>query len=192
MTPGQTTKMEKFVKKLITAETLRKWGACAEGFKRFCKLFTDGADLQTASKALIDDGHADWSNWLWIKCKNDDDYVEQTVIIVANRGTATAGDYGTATAGYRGTATAGDFGTATAGDRGTATAGYFGTATAGDFGSATAGYSGSATAGNYGVIVIRNHNAPYQLICAQVDGVTIKPDVFYKLNDNAQFVEVQK
>jgi hypothetical protein len=38
-------------------------------------------------------------------------------------GTATAGDGGTATAGYRGTATAGDGGTATAGYRGTATAG---------------------------------------------------------------------
>ena len=38
-------------------------------------------------------------------------------------GTATAGDYGTATAGHRGTATAGDYGTATAGHGGTATAG---------------------------------------------------------------------
>jgi hypothetical protein len=41
--------------------------------------------------------------------------------------TATAGDWGTATAGYRGTATAGDQGTATAGYRGTATAGDQGT-----------------------------------------------------------------
>ena len=49
-------------------------------------------------------------------------------------GTATAGEYGTATAGYSGTATAGDCGTATAGNRGTATAGECGTATAGDGG----------------------------------------------------------
>ncbi len=62
-------------------------------------------------------------------------------------GTATAGDSGTATAGYGGTATAGDSGTATAGDSGTATAGYGGTATAGDGGTATAGDSGTATAG---------------------------------------------
>jgi hypothetical protein len=62
-------------------------------------------------------------------------------------GTATAGDGGTATAGYGGTATAGVRGTATAGDRGTATAGVRGTATAGDGGTATAGYGGTATAG---------------------------------------------
>ena len=73
-------------------------------------------------------------------------------------GTATAGDRGTATAGYAGTATAGDAGTATAGNRGTATAGnrgtatagYAGTATAGDDGTATAGYAGTATAGDDG------------------------------------------
>ena len=65
-------------------------------------------------------------------------------------GTATAGDGGTATAGYRGTATAGDGGTATAGCRGSATAGYYGSATAGDGGTATAGDYGSATAGDYG------------------------------------------
>jgi hypothetical protein len=66
------------------------------------------------------------------------------------RGTATAGDYGTATAGYRGTATAGVRGTATAGNCGTATAGDCGTATAGNCGTATAGDCGTATAGNCG------------------------------------------
>ena len=66
------------------------------------------------------------------------------------RGTATAGDWGTATAGYEGTATAGYRGTATAGDRGTATAGDWGTATAGYRGTATAGYRGTATAGDRG------------------------------------------
>jgi hypothetical protein len=65
-------------------------------------------------------------------------------------GTATAGNRGTATAGYAGTATAGNRGTATAGDDGTATAGYAGTATAGDDGTATAGYAGTATAGDDG------------------------------------------
>jgi hypothetical protein len=70
-------------------------------------------------------------------------------------GTATAGSYGTATAGYRGTATAGSYGTATAGDGGTATAGYRGTATAGDGGTATAGYRGTATAGFRGEIRVR-------------------------------------
>ena len=79
-------------------------------------------------------------------------------------GTATAGDYGSATAGYRGTATAGvsgaatagNDGTATAGVSGTATAGVSGTATAGDYGTATAGYDGTATAGDYGTATAGN------------------------------------
>ncbi len=69
-------------------------------------------------------------------------------------GTATAGDDGTATAGYSGTATAGDDGTATAGYRGTATAGDRGTATVGDSGTATAGYVGTATAGYRGTATV--------------------------------------
>lgn len=96
--------------KLITRETLTAWGACSDGAARFNKLWPDGADLATASAGLIADGHANWSNWLWSKCKKDNDYCQQTII--------TAGDYGTATAGYRGTATAGNGGTATAGYRG--------------------------------------------------------------------------
>jgi hypothetical protein len=68
----------------------------------------------------------------------------------------TAGDGGTATAGYRGTATAGDRGTATAGDGGTATAGDRGTATAGDGGTATAGYRGTATAGDGGTVILKS------------------------------------
>ena len=60
---------------------------------------------------------------------------------------ATAGDKGTATAGYGGTAIAGDGGTATAGAWGTATAGYGGTASAGAGGTASAGTCGTASAG---------------------------------------------
>ena len=192
---------------LITRETLRKWNACEAGYKRFCELLPYGASLQDASKALIDDCRADWADWLWFKCRNDSDYVDQTVVVSGDYGTATAGYHGTATAGDRGTARAGDRGTATAGDcgtatavyygtatagyRGTATAGYHGTATAGDQGTATAGDHGTARAGMNGAIIIRNHKSPYQLICAQVDGEIIKANVFYKLNDNAQFVEAK-
>jgi hypothetical protein len=71
-------------------------------------------------------------------------------ITAGDGGTATAGYYGTATAGDVGTATAGYYGTATAGDHGTATASYCGTATAGYYGTATAGDGGTATAGDYG------------------------------------------
>ena len=93
--------------KEITETTLKKWGACEEGFDRFDELFPKGADLQTASRGLIEDGHPSWNDWLWIKCKADNDYVDQTSVTAGYSGTATAGDRGTAAAGYGGTATAG-------------------------------------------------------------------------------------
>ena len=96
--------------KKITKDTLRKWKACSEGYKRFCELFKTGATLEVASKKLIDDGHTDWSNWLWSRCKEDNEYCEQTVITAGDGGTATAGDGGTATTGEGGTATAGLYG----------------------------------------------------------------------------------
>ena len=108
-------------------------------------------------------------------------------------GTATAGDRGTATAGDRGTATAGYRGTATAGYSGTATAGDSGTATAGDSGTATAGDRGTATAGKYGCICILFYDAKVEAFrkrCAEVDGVIIKADTPYRLDDSGNFVEV--
>jgi len=109
-----------------------------------------------------------------------------------NDGTATAGYNGTATAGNRGTATAGNDGTATAGYNGTATAGYNGTATAGDFGTATAGNDGTASAGLGGCINILWFDAAqgrYRRAVAEVDGVTIKPGVKYRV-EGGRFVEV--
>lgn len=80
--------------KIITNEILRSWKACSDGYRRFCELFPDGADLKTASEGLIADSHNNWSDWLWSKCKASEDFCEQTV--------RTAGDYGTATAGNGG------------------------------------------------------------------------------------------
>jgi hypothetical protein len=115
-----------------------------------------------------------------------------------NYGTATAGHYGTATAGYCGTATAGNYGTATAGNCGTATAGDHGTATAGDHGTATAGYCGTATAGYHGTatagdggmlqIYHYDCNHRWRLAVAYVGEKNIKPNVKYRLDDNAEFV----
>ena len=200
--------------KEITETTLKKWGACEEGFDRFDELFPKGADLQTVSRGLIEDGHPSWNDWLWIKCKADNDYVDQTSVTAGYsgtatagdrgtaaagyggtatagyRGTATAGDDGTVTAGYGGTATAGDGGTVTAGYGGTATTGYNGTATAGDRGTATAGYGGTATAGYGGVIVIEYHNGEdYVKKCAEVDGGKIKANTPYQIVDG-EFREV--
>ena len=166
--------------KLITKATLKEWDACASGFKRFVELFPDGADLKTASLGLIDDGHADWSDWLWDKCVSSDDeaFRLQTV--------ATAGDWGAATAGYMGTATAGDMGTAAAG--------YRGTATAGDGGTATAGYRGTATAGDGGTLIVKYWDKDaerYRIVVGYIGEAGLKPNVKYKLDDNHQFIEVE-
>ena len=114
-------------------------------------------------------------------------------------GTATAGDRGTATAGYGGTATAGNWGTATAGDRGTATAGFRGTATAGNRGTATAGNRGTATAGDEGTATAGNggmlqiyyydRNNRRRLVVAYIGENNILPNVKYRLDGNAKFVE---
>ena len=116
-----------------------------------------------------------------------------------NRGTATAGDEGTATAGYGGTATAGYGGTATAGDEGTATAGNWGTATAGYRGTAMAGFGGTATAGNWGTatageggmlqIYYYDRNNRRRLAIAYVGENNIQPNVKYRLDGSANFVE---
>ena len=93
-------------------------------------------------------------------------------------GTATAGDGGTATAGYSGTATAGDRGTATAGDGGTATAG--------DRGTATAGVGGTATAGDRGTIQIKWWNdkaGRYRITTGYVGEDGIEANTKYHLVD---------
>ena len=126
------------------------------------------------------------------------------------RGAATAGDSGAATAGSYGAATAGSYGAATAGSYGAATAGYRGAATAGSYGAATAGYSGAATSrgcsssGKGGLSVARGNNVRVRgglgavLVIAEecsdsyeikdwlavvVDGVNVKADTWYKLQD---------
>ena len=65
-------------------------------------------------------------------------------------GSAAAGNWGSAAAGYKGSAAAGNWGSAAAGENGSAAAGYKGSAAAGENGSAAAGENGSAAAGNWG------------------------------------------
>lgn len=97
--------------------------------------------------------------------------------------TVTAGDGGTAMAGYRGTATAGDYGTAMAGDRGLATAGHYGTAMAGDGGTATAGYRG--------ILVLRYWDgARHRLAVGYVGEGGIQLGKRYRLDESHRFVEV--
>ena len=78
-------------------------------------------------------------------------------------------------AGDRGTATAGDYGTAMAGDCGTATAGYRGTAMAGD--------CGTATAGDYGILTFKWWDSKaerWRIETAYVGEAGIKADTAYR------------
>ena len=144
--------------KLITAETLKKWDACAGMFKRFCELYPDGADLKTASEGLIADDFSHWSDWLWKKCAKYDSYRDQTIVVSGSRGTSTSGyegtsisgDWGTSISGYEGTSTSGHEGTSTSGDWGKSTSGYEGTSISGDWGTSTSGYEGTSISGDWG------------------------------------------
>jgi hypothetical protein len=105
-----------------------------------------------------------------------DRFTATAIIAVHHPGSVIVG--GTATAGDRGTATAGYGGTATAGDRGTATAGYGGTATAGD--------RGTATAGDRGTLQIRYYDfaaGRYRLTTGYTGENGIEPNKKYKLNE---------
>ena len=96
--------------------------------------------------------------------------------------------------GHLGRASAGDSGTASAGYSGTASAGYSGTASAGNYGTASAGNYGTASAGYYGCICILSHDKKtgvYRKRCAEVDGVKIKANTPYRLNEAGEFVEAK-
>ena len=142
----------------ITATLLKEHHACQDGIDEFNAVFPRGIvwkfnDPGFAARVLASPlaAHLGWAlhhlpGFQPFSITAGD----RGTATAGNCGTATAGDWGTATAGYRGIATAGDYGTATAGDGGTATAGRWGTATAGDRGIATAGNWGTATAGDWG------------------------------------------
>ena len=128
--------------------------------------------------------------------------------------TNNAGYGGAANAGSRGAANAGDFGAANAGNRGAANAGNRGAANAGDCGAANAGDCGAANAGNFGAAIVsnggkvkggkgcvlvarniewNNDTNQYEVTdwaCGIVDGVNIKENTWYKL-ENGKLVEVQ-
>ena len=117
-------------------------------------------------------------------------------------GAANAGNYGAANAGNYGAANAGNCGAANAGDYGAANAGYKGAANAGDYGAANAGYKGAASVGENGVAIVStdgkvkggigsvlvlvnrdDYGNIVEFKSVQVDGETVKPDTWYKLEN---------
>ena len=80
-------------KAIITTAILRKWNPCAEGYKRFCELFPEGADLKTAAEGLDADGHNEWAIWLFNKCRRDASFKNQAELGFKNAGDWNAGNW---------------------------------------------------------------------------------------------------
>ena len=105
--------------------------------------------------------------------------------------TNNAGYCGAANAGYCGAANAGNYGAANAGNYGAANAGYCGAANAGDCGAAIVSNKGRVRGGHGCVLVARNiewveEHDRYEVTdwaCGIVDGVNIKEDTWYRLED---------
>ena len=108
-----------------------------------------------------------------------------------NCGAANAGNCGAANAGYKGAANAGDYGAANAGD--------YGAANAGDYGAAIVSNGGKVKGGFGCVLVVRNiewngDNNRYEVTdwaCGIVDGVNIKENTWYRL-DNGKLVKAEE
>ncbi len=78
--------------KIITHELLRSLSPCVEGYKRFCELFPDGADLQTAIDGLVADEHDDWAEWLFDRCRENDLSKDVVVLGYRNSGYRNSGN----------------------------------------------------------------------------------------------------
>lgn len=132
------------------------------------------------------------------------------VAIACNFGAATTEDGGAAKAGDGGAAKAGDGGAAKAGAHGVATAGARGVAEAGKYGVAAS--RGSASVGEDGVVIARGNDVRakgelgaiiviveemddtcdiYEWKAGVIDGETLKPNTWYKL-ENGEFVECEE
>ena len=132
----------------------------------------------------------------YVKAHCTEEHTDSKLANAGDRGAANAGYYGAANAGYCGAANAGDCGAANAGDcgaaisRGTAEVGNGGVAVArgnADYGNKVRGKMGAI------LIIAQEHENSFEIeswVAGVVDGVNLKPDVWYKL-ENGEFVEAE-
>ena len=78
--------------KIITHELLKSWGPCQSGYRRFCELFPDGADLKAAIDGLVKDDHDDWGFWLFTECRNRKLFADVTALGYGNSGDWNSGN----------------------------------------------------------------------------------------------------
>lgn len=109
--------------------------------------------------------------------------------------TAVAGDYGIATSGECGTAITGDWGHSITLDGGTSIAGSCGSSESGNYGSSEVGCGGKAGSGYDGFVSIKYWDADTNEFKFKKSGVGIgglNPFVFYRLDENNEFVPVEE
>jgi len=79
--------------KIITAEILKSWGACEEGYIRFTELFPNGGTLQECLDAITEKCPPNWGIWLFDKCKNSKIFEDQTYKGYRNSGNWNSGNW---------------------------------------------------------------------------------------------------
>ena len=188
----------------ITKDRVKSWAACSDGYRWFLGKFPEGAEFVPVYRALIADKRGDDADWLVGKLFDELDTttrVKQTAIIAGADAAAIAAQVAAgadaATTGYRANAATTGEGAnaATTGYRANAaTTGYrANAATTGEHAVAAAlGIEAKAKAGAGGAIVLTHRNDDGDLICiraAMVGQDGIKPDVWYELNADGEFVE---
>ena len=179
----------------ITKDRVKSWAACSDGYRWFLGKFPEGAEFVPVYRALITDKRGDDADWLVGKLFDELDTttrVKQTAIIAGADAVAIAAQVA---AGAE---------AATTGDRANAaTTGYWANAaTTGNWANAATtgkhavaaalGIEAKAKAGAGGAIVLTHRNDDGDLICiraAMVGQDGIKPDVWYELSADCEFVE---
>ena len=197
----------------ITKDRVKSWAACSDGYRWFLGKFPEGAEFVPVYRALLTDKRGDDADWLVGKLFDELDTttrVKQTAIIAgadavaiaaqvaAGAEAATTGDRANAatTGNWANAATTGYWANAaTTGDRANAatTGDRANAATTGKHAVAAAlGIEAKAKAGAGGAIVLTHRNDDGDLICiraAMVGQDGIKPDVWYELSADCEFVE---
>ena len=183
----------------INKERLRTWKACSSGYGWFLEKFPQGGMFGEVYNALRDDRRYDDSDWLINHVFSDLDTGAKVSQLVSITGAdkdnieqqvkeCGGKESEVATTGYRANA-------ATTGEgANAATTGYMANAaTTGEHAVAAAlGIEGKAKAGISGAIVLCYRNDEGHLIhirASKVGENGIKPDAWYSLDENGEFIE---
>ena len=179
----------------ITKDRVKSWAACSDGYRWFLGKFPDGAEFVPVYRALIADKRGDDADWLVGKLFDELDTttrVKQTAIIAGADAAAIAEQVA---AGAEAATTGDRANAATTGDRANAatTGNWANAATTGKHAVAAAlGIDAKAKASAGGAIVLTHRNDDGDLTCiraAMVGQDGIKPDVWYELSADGEFLE---